>query len=247
MTAIAGRFPAMQGIDEITLKVSECKTSYDALRLTREIARAYRFEYFSIIRLPVGDERNLAQLSIIGNWPPELVSTYDQLGLLESSPIMTALRNSTKPLPWDLESIAQTDPEGRGAAVTRLFSDFDMTCGVYFPTQEASGGRGAVSFSGSRDRLTDSEILELAYFSNLIYEKAVSLRTEPYAAQPSLSGRELECLRWTANGKTSAEIALILGLSEHTINHYLSSVCNKLGATNRTHAVAKGIRSNLLD
>jgi len=58
----------------------------------------------------------------------------------------------------------------------------------------------------------------------------------------SLSERELECLKWTSAGKTSAEIAAILNLSEHTVNHYLIGATRKLEAVNRTQAVAKAVR-----
>ncbi len=62
----------------------------------------------------------------------------------------------------------------------------------------------------------------------------------------SLNAKELECLRWAADGKTSSEIAIITGLSEHTVNHYLIFVCNKLNAVNRAHAVAKAIRAGII-
>ena len=61
-----------------------------------------------------------------------------------------------------------------------------------------------------------------------------------------LSDRELECLRWAAAGKTSGEIATIVELSEHTVNHYLNSSCKKLDCVNRTQSVAKALRQNLI-
>lgn len=61
-----------------------------------------------------------------------------------------------------------------------------------------------------------------------------------------LSIRERECLTWTAEGKTSEEIAIILELSVHTVNHYLTSAARKLNAVNRLHAVARAMRLGLL-
>jgi len=40
--------------------------------------------------------------------------------------------------------------------------------------------------------------------------------------------------------------AEILGLSEHTVNHYLNQVTRKLEAVNRTQAVVKAIRRGLI-
>ncbi|MBO6507539.1 MAG: PAS domain-containing protein [Roseibium sp.] len=61
-----------------------------------------------------------------------------------------------------------------------------------------------------------------------------------------ISHREQECLIWTALGKTSAQTAEILSLSEQTINNYLASATRKLHANNRTQAVAIAYEQGLL-
>jgi len=61
-----------------------------------------------------------------------------------------------------------------------------------------------------------------------------------------LNFNERACLVWCACGKTSNEIAKILGLSEHTVNHYFILASQKLGATNRSQAVAKAIKQGLV-
>ncbi|PZN51118.1 MAG: helix-turn-helix transcriptional regulator, partial [Proteobacteria bacterium] len=63
----------------------------------------------------------------------------------------------------------------------------------------------------------------------------------------SMSKRELECLKLTANGHTSEEIARLLKLSVHTANQYLTQSAQKLNAVNRTQAVAKALRLGLID
>jgi DNA-binding CsgD family transcriptional regulator len=57
----------------------------------------------------------------------------------------------------------------------------------------------------------------------------------------SLTEREIECLLWSARGKTSIDIAEITGLSEHTVNHYLTNAATKLNASNRTNAIIRSI------
>lgn len=61
-----------------------------------------------------------------------------------------------------------------------------------------------------------------------------------------LSVREIECLAWAAVGKTERQISQIIGVSEHTSEKYLLSAKSKLGAVNRTHAVAEAIRRGLI-
>ncbi len=61
-----------------------------------------------------------------------------------------------------------------------------------------------------------------------------------------LTERELECLYWIAEGKTSEEIALILGISRNTINNYITSVMRKTATKTRSEAIAYAVRNNLV-
>jgi len=61
-----------------------------------------------------------------------------------------------------------------------------------------------------------------------------------------LTDRELECLFWIAEGKTSDEIAMILGISRNTINNYITSVMRKTATKTRSEAIAFAVRNNLV-
>jgi len=63
---------------------------------------------------------------------------------------------------------------------------------------------------------------------------------------PSLSPREAEVLRQVAAGQTNKAIALLLGISEHTVKFHLGSAMTKLGAASRAEAVALAIRRGLI-
>lgn len=61
-----------------------------------------------------------------------------------------------------------------------------------------------------------------------------------------LTDRELECLFWIAEGKTSDEMAMILGISRNTINNYITSVMRKTATKTRSEAIAYAVRNNLV-
>jgi len=61
-----------------------------------------------------------------------------------------------------------------------------------------------------------------------------------------LTARELEVLQSLAQGLPNKQIALILGISEHTVKFHISSIYAKLGVTNRTEAVRSGIQRGLV-
>lgn len=61
-----------------------------------------------------------------------------------------------------------------------------------------------------------------------------------------LSERERECLFWVAEGKTTDDVALIVGVSANTANRYIAQAIRKLSAANRAKAVATAIRRGIL-
>lgn len=71
----------------------------------------------------------------------------------------------------------------------------------------------------------------------------------PVAAQPErpqLTPRELECLRWTMDGKTAWEVGEVLGISERTAVLHLNNGMHKLDCTNKHQAVLKALRLGLI-
>ena len=62
----------------------------------------------------------------------------------------------------------------------------------------------------------------------------------------ALSERERECLQWVSEGKTTDEVALILGVSSNTVNSYVAHAIQKFGASNRAMAIATAIRSGII-
>lgn len=62
----------------------------------------------------------------------------------------------------------------------------------------------------------------------------------------TLSDREVECLGWSANGKTSAEIGMILGISQRTVYFHLHSVSSKLGVYGTRHAISKAVMMGIV-
>jgi DNA-binding NarL/FixJ family response regulator len=73
--------------------------------------------------------------------------------------------------------------------------------------------------------------------STLLFES----ESEPIAHGP-LTERELEVLGLLAKGLANKQIALALGISEHTVKFHVSSIYTKLNVTNRTEAVRAGLR-----
>ena len=72
-------------------------------------------------------------------------------------------------------------------------------------------------------------------------------RNELWPKLVDLNDREVETLTWAARGKTSAEIAQILGLSKRTVDFHIDRAREKLGAATRVEAAIKAATGRLIE
>jgi DNA-binding NarL/FixJ family response regulator/putative methionine-R-sulfoxide reductase with GAF domain len=70
---------------------------------------------------------------------------------------------------------------------------------------------------------------------------------ETPSAYEALTPRELELLRYMAEGYTNKEIARAMVLAEDTVKKGVQMLIAKLGAADRTHAVVLALRNHLID
>jgi DNA-binding NarL/FixJ family response regulator len=72
-------------------------------------------------------------------------------------------------------------------------------------------------------------------------------RTALWPRTVELTDREIETLTWAARGKTSSEIAIILGLTKRTVDFHIDNARLKLNATSRMHAAVKAAAGQLIE
>jgi len=72
-------------------------------------------------------------------------------------------------------------------------------------------------------------------------------RTGLWPKQVELNEREVQVLTWAGRGKTSVEIAQILGLTKRTVDFHIDNARAKLGASTRTEAVSKATTGRLIE
>ena len=63
---------------------------------------------------------------------------------------------------------------------------------------------------------------------------------------PKLTVRELEVLRFVAEGRKNRDISLVLGISENTVKNHVRNILEKLRLHSRVQAVRYAIDQNLI-
>ncbi|KEQ09267.1 MAG: LuxR family transcriptional regulator [Alphaproteobacteria bacterium] len=232
--------------DSMDAKLQEIvglKTQFDVFRFMRRLTEEYGAKVFMVVNLPPLTSLTLSSNTVITNLPAELIAAFDRESLLASSPVLKRLRESAVPFALDMSTVSK---ERGSSASEEMFGRYGLSKGAHFPVHDGTGLRGSIALIGDRTVFDIQQMMELSYLFIHVYEALGQIRSLTMRAADTLSDREVDCLNWTAAGKTSAEIAEILGLSEHTVNHYLNRAAKKLDTVNRTQAVAKALRTGLI-
>ncbi len=96
-------------------------------------------------------------------------------------------------------------------------------------------------------RTAGAEELAKAAWAALEQERFVDPAVPPTGSRGKLTRRQREILQLLADGGSTAVAARELGLSEETIKTHTKNTLARLGARNRTHAVAIALRESLIE
>jgi LuxR family transcriptional regulator, quorum-sensing system regulator BjaR1 len=160
-------------------------------------------------------------------------------------PIVRHLRRAVRPFEWrEITFDGQRYP--RAAELVRLRADFGFKAGFIVPIPGVSGTRAMVAMSGSRPELTRRNKPALHMMSLYAFETLSDLHETCQATRGVLTAREQEVLTWVAAGKSAWDISELLSIAERTAHEHTQAATRKLGALNRTHAVALALRDNVI-
>jgi DNA-binding CsgD family transcriptional regulator len=89
-------------------------------------------------------------------------------------------------------------------------------------------------------------LIAAAGFAAQRLEQVICANPRQVGNRPPITPRELAVLRLTSLGRTTNEVAELLGIGEETVRSHLKKVQAKLGVRNRAHAAAEGVRQQLI-
>ncbi|WP_172971989.1 LuxR family transcriptional regulator [Roseibium aquae] len=181
-------------------------------------------------------------------WNEEWKARYLSKSYILNDPVVAFGATTRRPFLWS-ECLAQPGVTAEGLRILHEAETFNMADGVFVPIYGPTGFEGTVTFAGLTETLGPHDLKALHLTSIYAYGQAIRLTAtsdETPGAGTNLTRRERECLKWSAAGQTSSDIADKLGISRHTADWYLKEATRKLGALNRTHAVALAYQQGVI-
>jgi DNA-binding NarL/FixJ family response regulator len=135
----------------------------------------------------------------------------------------------------------------RQAVRVLVFTAFDADDRIFAALR--AGAQGYLLKGAPRDELFSA--IRVVHGGGSLLQPVVASRllrqgVDGAAPAPALTARELEVLRLLMRGLQNKEIAIELVVTERTVKFHVSSILRKLGAGNRTEAVAFATKRGLV-
>jgi LuxR family quorum sensing-dependent transcriptional regulator len=192
------------------------------------------------------DRRQRLGHVLLKHWPAEWLNRYFSRGYMFHDPIVDRAKSSTTPFFWN-----ELDPGFRDDRTARLVmdegSEFGLDDGFMATLPTLDGQPVVFSLAGRHLEIRSDTRAMLTLIGSYAIARAIALKQESTVDKPMvLSAREREALQWASEGKNDWEIGEVMSISEHGADKHMRSVRAKLGAINRTQAVAEAIRRGLI-
>ena len=184
------------------------------------------------------------------DFPLEWLQIYHEKDYSLIDPTIATTLGNRLPTAWDIET-PRNDIRTPQRDFVRQAHDFGICRGLSIPIYGALGEFGIMTFVSSEASSGFEKTLR-HYRHELhiaaIYIDQMVRKLAPTEARPAdLTDREIEVLCWTAAGKTSAEIAIILSISKKTVDFHIYNAMRKLDVYTKPQAVAKALLSGLVN
>ncbi len=231
-------------MDTDDLNLGSC-TVQDAIQ---QIADAYHVDFVTLHLFRSGEDAQNKPY-VRTNYPAAWVSHYLLNDYVRIDPVLQMAETTVGPFCWSLVTHRPDQVDMMEQAIKHGVGQ----SGFSVRHVDAIGRRSVLSFNAQQttsgetwEPFLEQKRDELISLAHEMHHMALAEIYDDDTVLPQLSPREIECLKWTAEGKAHTEIAIILGLSEHTVRGYLKDARMKLDSVTLAQAVSKSSALGLI-
>lgn len=179
------------------------------------------------------------------NYPNEWNTLYQKAHFFDVDPVVNHSKRSVLPI------VREEKAFGAAPNLWELAQTYGVHLGWTQAVHDFQGVFSMLTLSRGKGEVSPQELYEKAGSVLWLCHAMHAVVVQTYAGQPSLdpasklTPRETEILKWSAMGKTAADIATILCLSERTVGFHICSCFKKLGVNNKIAAVLCASKAGL--
>jgi DNA-binding NarL/FixJ family response regulator len=148
---------------------------------------------------------------------------------------------------WETDSVPSLDGNDAIRALRKAKPGIGIVAHGERPDRHLANSALQAGASAYLARTAASELLMRAVNAALAQENFIDPAVPPAGSRGKLTRRQREILQLIANGESTTAASRELGLSEETVKTHTKNALGRLGARNRTHAVAIALRESLIE
>lgn len=231
--------------DDYLNELASSKNEHSLFRSIAKIATGLNFDYCAYgmqMPLPISTPK----VVMFNNYPSTWQAEYQRKNYLAKDPTVKHALRSQAPLIWSDQVFAESRDLWNDA------QDIGIRVGLAHPSRDSQSIVGLLTLARTTEALSSTEMKDkqfklawLTQTTHLGMAKHLAPKFIPSLETP-LSSREIEVLRWTAEGKTAGEISEILRIATRTVNFHANHAVSKLGVANKTAATVQAAILGLL-
>lgn len=180
-------------------------------------------------------------------YPDEIVDTYLDPEILESDPIPDHVMAVGHVMTWQQAIADQKLTEKHQDYVSKAIK-LGFVDGVAVPLFGPNSRNSYFSMNFDRHMSPEDESIvgPLVEIAQSCHRRICAIINQTGDAEPALSERESQVLYWISRGKSNADMAIILDISEATVDSYIRRLFKKLDVHDRISAVIIGLSNSLI-
>ncbi|HEU0042976.1 MAG TPA: LuxR family transcriptional regulator [Sphingomonas sp.] len=222
---------------DVLAAMRRCATRDELDAAMAEALGGIGLPWFSLARFFARDGTP-ATAVLQGRFEPGWAERYVEQNYAASSLIARELLTRSDAYSWS-EVLARTgDP-----VQDRIFHEareHGLRDGLFTPIRWTDHSYAAVVTAGHDAELDDPVYRTMTEVLSTYYaHECRRLGVAPPPAGTILSPRQRDCLAWVRHGKSSTDIAELLGISAQTVEEHVAEACRKLGVRTRVQAAVE--------
>ena len=190
---------------------------------------------------------------VLTNHSNDYIEKFVKTGLFLNAPLVKWAVENEGWTSWSIvqERIERGEICEKGLDVLKFNQEYGVTAGYTISFKAMSQrSRGAIALTAGEnisqdkiDEVWDEHGNDIVLLNNVIHLKILSL---PYTTMSGrrLTKRQREALEWVGDGKTTQDIAILMGLTPATVEKHLRLARETMGVETTAQAVLKAAFQN---
>jgi LuxR family quorum sensing-dependent transcriptional regulator len=209
-------------------------------RQFKTFAAQFGFEHVTVLKRTPDLPHRVAKSIVYTDAPAGYAEDFDRLGSGSNHPLLNRALASAEPFSRShTNGLKLTEAEAR--VMARAGQVLNISDGWVFPIIFCGEQNGIVLLGGANPDMSPLTCSILHLLAHAAFRHGEQLANGTNKSH-GLTNREVECLRWVAQGKTDIEIAMILSISARTARFHIENAKRKLRVATRVQAVAEALK-----